>query len=78
MLFAAQRGANLRQGVERGNFTRGNQVRRFGEIVPHKRFHVRLDDDVCLSTSGKVGMALHDVERAAEDVGKRARLTEIP
>src|SRR5215467_13030403 len=78
VLFAPQRSANLGQGMECGNFARRDHVRGFGEIVPHKLLHVRLDDDVRLSAPGEVRMALHDVERTAEDIGKRARLTEIP
>src|SRR5215469_8356276 len=73
-LFTAQRGANLRQGVKGGNFAGGHHVGRFGEIVPDKLLYIRLDDDVRLRAPGKVGMALHDVERAAKDVSKCARL----
>src|SRR5213083_1215186 len=77
-LLSAQGGANLRQGMQRRDFSRCNHIWCFGEIVPHKLLHVRLDDDVRLCTPGKVRMPLDDVERAAENVCECARLLQIP
>src|SRR5689334_8040515 len=78
VFLPAQCGANLRQSVKSGNFASGHHVRRFGEIVPNKLFHVRFDDDIGLSAPSEVGMALHDVERAAEDIRKRAGSPRFP
>src|SRR6266581_772324 len=57
-LLAAQGGTNLWQGGQRRRFTRRDHIRRLAEIVPHKWFHVRLDDDVRLRAPGEIGMTL--------------------
>src|SRR5439155_23752634 len=65
-LLPAQGGADLRQGMQRRDFSRCNHIWCFGEIVPHKLLHVRLDDDVRLCTPGKVRMPLdNEIGRAS-------------
>src|SRR5437879_3455014 len=75
-LFAAQSRADLRQGRKCSGFTGGDHFRRLGEIVPHKGLYVWLDDDVGLRAPREIGVALENVERAAENVCECTRLLQ--
>src|SRR5215510_12073887 len=63
--------------MECSDLASSNHVRRLAEIVPNKGLHIRLNDDVRLSAPCEVRMPLNDVERAAENIGERARLLNI-
>src|SRR6266403_1515019 len=76
-LFAAEQSANFRQRRQGRRFAGRNHLRGLAEIVPRKRFHVRLNDYVRLRAPGEIAMPLDDVEGAAEDVRERARLLDV-
>ena len=75
--FPAEGCANLRQRGQRRGLARCNHFGGLGEIVPNERFHVWLDDDVCLRAPCQIGVTLHNRERPAQNIRERARLFEV-
>lgn len=76
-LLPTQRRTNLRQRRMSRRFPRCHHFRRLREIIPNKRFYIRLDDYVRLRPPCQIRMTLQDVECTAENIRERPRFLKI-
>ena len=75
-LLIPQHFPNLRERGLSGGFTDSHKIIGVGEVIPHERLHVWLDDHVSLLPPSQIRVALNDGERATDHVRGRARLLE--